>query len=381
MVGSAITLASWYCRKASTKPKNAVLSLTIPNRNVSPAALVAGAPKPPTVWPAALFALSRPEGVEAKKKLLLFAQKSKPSSRSFVRETSITFTCSRICCTPPTLSSEIDLGIVIRRDPLDLGRLIRLGDEPGEDHAVGRGADGDRGMGKLLLENQIQLARVAEHHHVDRVDVVLFVPQIDLGHAGLLGEDLNHIGRERRQVDHVLVVDLGPWNLQIECQQPAAVDGHLEPLVGHLDFMHDRRGRDVLADGERRSAHRQHAGERENKGQSTAGRFCEHPCSSLCCWAGRRRGPGGRKRRDCRAIPWKFVGKGYVSRCKTAAGPAARSGMARGGAAAFGAAAVFRAAGIGLVAIGGGAGKARLRGWLDYGGSGRGRRRAGGRLL
>ena len=41
-----------------------------------------------------------------------------------------------------------------------------------------------------------------------RVDLVLLVPQIDLRDAGLLGEDLHLVGRERRELEDLAVVHL-----------------------------------------------------------------------------------------------------------------------------------------------------------------------------
>ena len=73
---------------------------------------------------------------------------------------------------------------------------------------------------------------VAVDDHVDRVELLVFAPQVDLGHARRLRRDLNLVGRQGRQLQDVGIVDLGLGNLLVHRQDAAGVDGHLQPLGG-----------------------------------------------------------------------------------------------------------------------------------------------------
>ena len=90
-----------------------------------------------------------------------------------------------------------------------------------------------------LLEHELQLADVAEDQQVDRVDLPVLVPQVDLRDARLAGRDLHLRFADRRGGDQLGVVHHQPRNARAERENLAGVDRHLEPLVGLRDVAHD----------------------------------------------------------------------------------------------------------------------------------------------
>ena len=76
--------------------------------------------------------------------------------------------------------------------------------------------------------------------HVDRVDVAVFVPQVDLRDAGLLGRDLHLRCRERRDGQQLRIIDLHARNVLVEREDAAGVGRELELLAQAADLADDR---------------------------------------------------------------------------------------------------------------------------------------------
>ena len=87
-------------------------------------------------------------------------------------------------------------------------------------------------LGKADRSTMVEFPDVAEDDHVDGVELLVLVPQVDLGHARRLGRNLNLVGRQRRQLEHVGIVDLRLGNLLVHRENAAGVDRHLQPLAG-----------------------------------------------------------------------------------------------------------------------------------------------------
>ena len=122
----------------------------------------------------------------------------------------------------------------------DLADVVRLIDEALQHQALAVAVDFDRRVRELRLQGDFELADVAVDQHVDRVDLAVFVPQVDLRDAGLLGRDL-HLGRrERRDGQQVGVVDLDARNVLVEREDAAGVGRQLE-LVAQAADLADRR--------------------------------------------------------------------------------------------------------------------------------------------
>ena len=86
------------------------------------------------------------------------------------------------------------------------------------------------------MQSQFQFADVTVDHNVDRIDLVVFVPQVHLRNAGLAGRQLYLIGTDGRDGHQLGVVDHHPRNPLIERQNPARVDGQFEPFARLSDI-------------------------------------------------------------------------------------------------------------------------------------------------
>ena len=120
------------------------------------------------------------------------------------------------------------LGRVIRGELHDRADVVGPIDEAGQHEAFAVAEDFDRGVRELRLQRDFQLAGVAVDQHVDGVDLAVFVPQIDLRDAGLLGRDLHLGGRKRRDREQLGVVDLHARNVLVEREDAAGVRRELQ---------------------------------------------------------------------------------------------------------------------------------------------------------
>ena len=123
-------------------------------------------------------------------------------------------------------------------DAVDVFRLI---DEAGDHHGACNRRDFQRGVWKRRLQQHREFSSIAHDQHIDRVELLVLVPEVDLRHARRLRRNLNLSGRQGRQFQDVGIADLGLGNLLLHREDAAGMNDHIQPIVGGSNLVNDRR--------------------------------------------------------------------------------------------------------------------------------------------